>query len=221
MPVNRTLPPTLDRSVRRALHVGFDQLVRRQLRGVWVNGRPPVGAVIWASNHHSWWDYFVARAVLSGGGRSDVDVLVDPASIDRRSAWARGGAIGTDRLRSALQVLDEDHVLVVFPEGSLRPAGEVGDLRPGAGWLAARSGAELRPVATRVVMRGQQAPEAYVDIGPAVDPSVLSDALHSRLRDLDSRLAHSDPMRPLPGFTLAVRGTRSWHERLPGRRAGR
>ena len=111
-------------------------------------------------------------------------------------------------------------MLVVFPEGALLAPGRSGELRPGAGWLAARSGAELHPVATRVVMRGQQAAEAYLDIGSPVDPAGLADALHARLSGLDGQLGAADPMRPVPGFDLVVRGKRSWHERRPDRADG-
>jgi 1-acyl-sn-glycerol-3-phosphate acyltransferase len=104
----------------------------------------------------------------------------------------------------------------------LLPAGPTGPIRPGARWLADRSGAELRAVATRVVLRGQQAPEAYLDIASLPGPTDdLASALHDGVGRLDAALATADPMQPLPGFRLAVPGVRSWHERFGALRSGR
>ena len=43
---------------------GFRVMVRRGLRGVWLHGEVPPGPFIWAANHHSWWDPFVAAVLL-------------------------------------------------------------------------------------------------------------------------------------------------------------
>ncbi len=127
------------------------------------------------------------------------------------------GVVLTTELRSALEKLAAGAVMVVFPEGALRPAGPMGPSRPGARWLADKGGVPLLAVATRVVLRGNQAPEAYLDVSqelrPGDDPhEVLSTALSG----LDAQLADADPMLPLPGFRRVVRGVRSWNERFGG-----
>ncbi len=212
----------LGAGAERALRFGIEQLVRRNLRGVWVRGELPIGPAVWATNHHSWWDFFVATAALRAAGRTDVGVLMAADNIGGREFFGRVGVVGTDRLRSALDMVRAGSVLIVFPEGDLRPAGALGPLQPGAGWLAERTGAQLLVVATRVVLRGHQAAEAYLDLG-AVDGDAenLAGVLSHRLSQLDRELADADPTRPLPGFSRLVPGVRSWQERfavLRGRR---
>lgn len=212
----------LDTGFEGAARGGLDQLVRRNLRTVRVRGVLPVGPCVWAANHHSWWDFFVAAAALRAAGRQDIGVLMDADNLGRRSLFEKVGVVGTDRLRSAVDLLRAGSVLVVFPEGELRPAGPIGPLHPGARWLADRSGAELRAVATRVVLRGQQAPEAYLDVTAALGPDDdLAVILDTAVTDLDLALASSDPMQPLPGFRQTVSGVRSWQERVGALRSDR
>ncbi|MEJ7650473.1 MAG: 1-acyl-sn-glycerol-3-phosphate acyltransferase [Nakamurella sp.] len=204
------------------LRGGIDQLVRRNLRGVFLDGELPAGSCVWAANHHSWWDFFAAAAALRAAGRHDVGVLMDAENVGRQSLFRQVGVVGTDRLRTAAEMLGDGWVLVVFPEGELRAPGPLGDIRPGARWLADRSGADLRTVATRVVLRGQQAPEAYLRLSGALasadDVAIVLDA---DLRALDRSLATADPMQPLPGFRSVVTGVRSWQERFGVLRGGR
>lgn len=192
----------------------LDQLVRRNLRGVWVRGDLPQGPAIWAANHHSWWDFFVARAALGSAGRADVAVLMDPANIGSRRVFGWAGAIGSDRLRAALDVPRSGGVLVVFPEGELRAPGHLGPLHPGAGWFGRRADAPVLAVATRVVLRGQQSPEAYVDLTPVTSADALAATLAARLAAVDAELSAADPAHPIPGFRQVVRGVRSWSERI-------
>ena len=77
-------------SAQTLLRGGLDQLVRRNLRGVWVQGVLPTGSCVWAANHHSWWDFFVAAAALRDAGRLDVGVLMDAGNIGRPEAVPPG-----------------------------------------------------------------------------------------------------------------------------------
>lgn len=213
---------------------GLDQLVRRNLRGVWVAGAVPTGPAVWAANHHSWWDFFVAAAATRAAGRDDVGVLMDATNVGRRALYDRAGVVPTDRLRTAVDMLRDGMLLVVFPEGRLWPTGPLRQTAPGARWLAEKSGAALHAVATRVVLRAQQAPEAYLDISAAIPAAparrepwisstdeeradALTTDLSARLADLDEALASADPERPLPEFRAVVTGVRSWNERFARR----
>jgi 1-acyl-sn-glycerol-3-phosphate acyltransferase len=205
-----------------ALRGGIDQLVKRNLRGVWVDGELPSGPCVWAANHHSWWDFFVAAAALRAAGRRDVGVLMEAGNVGRQALFEQVGVVGTDQLRTAVGMLRDGLVLVVFPEGELLPPGPVGPVHRGARWLADRSGADLRAVATRVVLRGQQAPEAYLRVSAALGPADdLGQVLGNGVGALDTALATADPMEPLPGFRPAVSGVRSWQERFGALRGGR
>ena len=197
----------------RLLDIGLTQLVRRGLRGVWVRGELPASAAIWAANHHSWWDGFVAAAVLREQQRPAA-LLMDGDNLDT-FRWVRSvGVISARRPRQALQVLREGRVLVIFPEGELHGPGPLRPVARGAGWLGRQAPAAVVPVAVRVASRGHQHCEAFVDIAPEVEPADLPAALTSRLGELDAALLNGDPRRPVPGFRCAVKGRPSWDERI-------
>lgn len=195
------------------LNAGLTQLVRRGLRGVWVRGRLPDGPVIWAANHHSWWDGFVANVLIQQAHRTPA-LLMDGDNLDRFRFLSSIGVVSVRRPRQALQLLREGRVLVVFPEGDLRAPGPLGEVARGAGWFADQGPAALVPVALRVVNRGHQYAEVLVDLGPPVSSAELAPALAQRLLDLDRAVLQADPRLPLPGFGLAVPGRPSWDERI-------
>jgi 1-acyl-sn-glycerol-3-phosphate acyltransferase len=197
----------------RFLDVGLTQLVRRGLRGVWVRGELPASAAIWAANHHSWWDGFVAAAVLREQQRPAA-LLMDGNNLDSFRFVRSVGVISAQRPRQALQVLREGRVLVIFPEGELYPPGPLRTMARGAGWLGRHAPAAVVPVAVRVASRGHQYPEAFVDIAPEAAPANLPAALTSRLGQLDAALLSGDPRLPVPGFRRAVKGRLSWDERI-------
>jgi 1-acyl-sn-glycerol-3-phosphate acyltransferase len=197
----------------KALGLGFEQLVRRGLRGVWVRGELPAGGCVWAANHHSWWDGFLAAAVLRQQ-RRPAALLMDGDNLSHYRFFATIGVISTGRPRQALQSLRDGRVLVIFPEGELRPAGRLAELAPGAGWLARRAPAPLVPVAVRVAPRGHQYPEGLVDIGPPCAPGRLAADLAERVAGLDATIASADPREPVPGFSRVLPGRRSWDERI-------
>jgi 1-acyl-sn-glycerol-3-phosphate acyltransferase len=198
--------------------------VRCGLAGVWVRGRLPAGPVVWAASHHSWWDPFIAAELLAGTDRRMV-LLADVANVRQYRFARRIGVVGTDELRTALAAVRGGAVLVIYPEGRLLPVGSPGPLAPGAAWAAARVPARLCSVAVQVLMRGRQYPEAYVvisEVGTAGPPSAVTERLRHQLRDdlagLDQLNTRAEPGRPLPGFALAVRGRRSWDERVDAAR---
>jgi 1-acyl-sn-glycerol-3-phosphate acyltransferase len=198
--------------------------VRTGLAGVWVRGRLPGGPVVWAANHHSWWDPFIAGELLASAGRRVV-LLAHPANVRQYRFARRIGVIGTDELRSALAAVRGGAALVVYPEGRLLPPGPPGPLARGAAWSAARAPALLCSVAVRVLIRGGQYPEAYVvfgEVGADGSLQAVTERLHERLRqdlhDLDCLSTHTDPRQPLPGFACAVRGRRSWDQRIDAAR---
>lgn len=197
------------------LRTGFGVMVQRRLRGVWLRGELPDGGFVWAANHHGWWDAFVAAVLLWRRGRR-VTVLVDPVSLAQHGYLRHAGALGTHELRRALARLRAGEVVVIFPEGEMRPPGPVGPLAGGAAWLARKAPAPLMAAATRVTLRGHQAPEAYLSLR-SCDPEALATTLAGAVAELDAELANADPRAPLPGFERALAGRRSAEERLPRR----
>ena len=195
------------------IRFGLDRLVRGGVRGVWVRGSLPRTPVVWAANHHSWWDGFAAASVLRAADRSPA-LLMDDENLAEYGFLRRAGVISARAPRAALAALRENRVLIVFPEGELRAPGPLGPLAPGADWLARRAPAALVAVALRTVMRGHQSAEVYVDLTPVPPGLALADVLSARLNQLDADLAASDPREPLTGFLLTVAGRRSWDERI-------
>ncbi|HTX82464.1 MAG TPA: 1-acyl-sn-glycerol-3-phosphate acyltransferase [Streptosporangiaceae bacterium] len=198
--------------------------VRGGLAGVWVRGRLPAGPAVWAANHHSWWDPFIAGELIAGAG-SRMVLLADVANM-RRYRFARHvGVVSAGELRHALAAVGSGAVLVIYPEGRLLPAGAPAPLAPGAAWAAARAPARLCSVAVRVTMRGGQYPEAYVvfsEVDAAEPVAEVTERLRERLgedlRDVDRLSTDADPRQPLPGFTRVMRGRRSWDERVDAAR---
>ena len=125
---------------RSAMFAALRLTVRGGLAGVWVRGRLPAGPVVWAATHHSWWDPFIAGALINGAGRRMI-LLADVANV-RRYQFARHiGVVGTDEPRTALAAVRAGAVLVVYPERRLLPPAPPGPLAPGAAWFAARASA--------------------------------------------------------------------------------
>jgi 1-acyl-sn-glycerol-3-phosphate acyltransferase len=201
-------------TAQRAAAFGFffDQLVRGGLRGVWLRGAAPAGGAVWAANHHSWWDGFVANAVLRHLGHHPA-LVMDAENLERFAFLKDLGALPAHRPRTALTALRDGRTVIIFPEGELRPPGPLGPLAPGAVWLSRVSAKPLVLAATRIVLRGDQKPEAYVDVSLAGDEDIAAQ-LSRRLTHLDNELAEDDPRKPLPGFDLVVPGRSSWDERI-------
>ncbi|WP_034590680.1 lysophospholipid acyltransferase family protein [Hamadaea tsunoensis] len=210
--------------VGAVMRAGVDRLVRGGLRGIWLRETLPAGPFVWAANHHSWWDPFVAFAVLARL-RRPACLLMRADNLTRYAFARRLGVFAASEPRTGLRHLDEGRVLILFPEAELRTPGATGPLAAGAAWYALRTGVPLQAVAVRVAMRGHQAPEAYastatVDLG---DTGHLTEAtrrlrstLDARLAELDAELNETDARCAPAGFRLVVRGKRSWDERLTG-----
>jgi 1-acyl-sn-glycerol-3-phosphate acyltransferase len=203
-----------------ALGTGLDRMVRGGLRGVWVRGELPAGPLVWAANHHSWWDPFVAAAVLRRLNRPAC-LLMSQENLRRYEFARRLGVFGSGEPRTGLRYLRQGRALVVYPEGELRPAGPPGPLAEGACWYSARAKVPLSAVAVRLAVRGHQAAEAYVSltrVEPASTRSIttarLAEALRAGLSTLDRELAQADPREPLADFVPMVVGRRSWDERI-------
>ena len=133
------------------IRFGLDRLVRGGVRGVWVRGSLPRGPMVWAANHHSWWDGFAAASVLRAAERAPA-LLMDGDNLGDYGFLRRAGVIPATQPRAALSALRQGRVLIVFPEGVLRPPGPLGPLLPGAQWLARRAPATLVGVALRQFM---------------------------------------------------------------------
>ena len=199
---------------------GFRAMARRGLRGVWLRGELPPGPFVWAANHHTWWDPFLAAVVLDSAGRRG-SLLMLQANLERYGFARWLGAFGTGEPRRGLDHLADGRVLVIFPEDELRPPGRLGPIADGAAWYARRADVPLCAVSTRTPLRGHEAPEAYVSVavvdgsGPVRAVSArLAAGLTAQLSYVDELIATGNPRQPLPGFRPVLRGRRSRDERI-------
>lgn len=197
----------------KALLLGFNQMVRSNLRSVSVRGELPPAPVIWAGNHHSWWDAFVAASVLRSE-KHPFTLVMDAENLASFGFLKPLALVPSDRPREGLTALRDGRTLIILPEGELLGPGPMRPLHRGAGWFEQHTGAPLVPVSLRVVFRGQQHAEALVEIGAPVAPDQLADAMSTQLSALDSLIATSDPREPIPGFRQVLSGRRSFDERI-------
>ncbi|MGB3828298.1 MAG: lysophospholipid acyltransferase family protein [Ornithinimicrobium sp.] len=183
----------------------FDQFVRLSLKGVWVRGDIPSEPVVWAMNHHHWWDAFASASVLRTRGQRPT-ALVSDRNLASFGVLNWIDAVPAGHSERAEQLLRAGRTLIIMPEGRMMAPGPLGPLRGGAGRIAAKAEVPLVPVALRVVMRGSQHAEAFIDIGAPVRAEELAPALGQALRTMDDTLATADPTLSLPGYRCVVTG---------------
>ena len=197
--------PLLRRSIRSSL--------RRDLAGVWLRGPLPVGGAVLAPNHHSWWDAYLLGEVAASLGQ-DCRFLMTQRQLSRFPFLREVGAVDERSLRILVRAARGGAWVVVFPEGAIRPAGELRGVQAGAAWLAQRAGVPLVPVALRVLMRGSQWPEAFVRFGATCPADTLAERLNTLLAALDQDLRDTDPDLAPDGYLRWVQGRASRHERV-------
>ncbi|MGK0619223.1 lysophospholipid acyltransferase family protein [Meiothermus cerbereus] len=195
----------------------FRRTVVRGLRGVWVRGVLPQKTCLLAGNHHSWWDSYLLP-VLLWGARKPFRIVVGERRLREFAFFRHLDTVSAARPRDALGALAQGQVLVVFPEGELRPPGPLGGLNKGVVWFAEKAGVPIVPVASRVVLRGHEFAEAYLVFGEPIGPDLrlLQERLEQMLAELDSQIRTAPAEEPLPGFELRLAGRKSTHERMAG-----
>lgn len=112
-------------------------------------------ARIFASNHQSWFDVFALAAYLPGPYRFVAKKELGQIPIFGH-AWKAAGHISVDRgdRQSAIQTLNEagarlrrdNGAVVIFPEGTRSPTGDLLPFKKGAFMLALHTGVDIVPV---------------------------------------------------------------------------
>lgn len=171
-----------------------------------VSGREHLqaGAFIASANHPSQLDpFFVALALrrrVQFMGKSDLFAGAPGWLYSRLGAFpVRRGIWDTDAFETAETVLSRGKVMAVFPEGGLSdPVNGYRDARPGAGYLAQRTGVPVVPIhldGTRKLYKPWAWPKVRITIGEpttfeqADAPSresnhVVADAILDRVKAL-------------------------------------
>lgn len=154
-PVPQTNTP---RAVDRGRHIGIalsHSLYRMDVRGE--QHIPPGGPLVVVANHTA----FIDGPVLFGMLPRRISFLVKAEAVHGPLGWLLRAvgqyAINRDAperqvLMAALAQLKAGGAIGIFPEGA-RGAGDVAAVFNGAGWMAARAGATVVPVAVRGTAR--------------------------------------------------------------------
>jgi 1-acyl-sn-glycerol-3-phosphate acyltransferase len=138
-----------------------------------------------ASNHQSWFDVFALAANIPKHYRFIAKAELRRIPIFGR-AWEAAGHISVDRkdrsnairaLDIAAEVMRKDHsAIVIFPEGTRSPDGELLPFKKGAFMMALRTGIEIVPAAcigTRAIQKKGDwrvyAGRIIVRFGPPID----------------------------------------------------
>ncbi len=143
-------PKGMDRGRRIGITLS---LLMYRMRVTGMEHLPAQGPVVVVANHQN----FMDGAVLFGALTRRVSFLVKAEAVKGPLGWLLTnvgqhavvrGVPDREPLLRALSQLKADGAIGIFPEGT-RGAGNVETVFPGAGWLAARSGAVVVPVAIR------------------------------------------------------------------------
>lgn len=177
---------------------------------------PSTGPVIIAANHFNFVDpplliYTNPRLTEFIGGAQRPN---SPFWAQQIPKWygfihAFRGGYGRATFRQSLDVLKQDGVLGIFPEGGswatlLRPA------RPGLAYLAAKSGAPVVPISiigAENLIGGEKQPVKIIYHSPVPAP-VITASGHARREQLDA-FSHEIMARIASGLPDAQRGIHS------------
>ncbi|GAB3995145.1 lysophospholipid acyltransferase family protein [Glycomyces albus] len=158
----------------------------------WIDGRehiPETGPVILASNHLSVADhYFLGLTTkrhiatmakieyFTGAGVKGKLISKTVKALGQIAVDRSGGRRSAASLEPSLEVLAEDRILAIFPEGTRSPDGRLYRGKPGVARLALASGAPVVPVGMigteKVLPIGESRPRVApvgVRIGKALD----------------------------------------------------
>jgi 1-acyl-sn-glycerol-3-phosphate acyltransferase len=143
------------RMVALIARIGSRAVARVRLEGI--EHIPRTGPVILAVNHISNLDGVVTGAFITDAlKRRRIHWLGKREMFDWPVlGWmaAHGGVHPVDRaaadveaFRLAVRILEAGHVLLVFPEGTRSPTGELQEAKDGVAMLALRTGAQIVPI---------------------------------------------------------------------------
>ncbi len=136
----------------KALVFGFMHVVFR-VKVVHKERFPMEGPVIVSINHTSYWDVPLVAALMPRKlhymAKRD---LFDIPVLGGFMKWAGAFPVSRDKgdigaIRTALEVLSEDKVVAIFPEGRRVLKGMKHSAKPGVALIAEKSGAPILPVA--------------------------------------------------------------------------
>ena len=175
------------------------RVMRHRFYGVYVRGlqhlkkasTSPRPLVI-CTNHSNWWDGFAAALTIPLFAGRQLYLAQSEALLRRYWPLRWLGAFGLSLegsplpgLRQALTLLrDPGNAVWLFPQGVLLPQWMPITVKPGASWLALRTGALRLPVAFRYEWMVESRPSLFIHCGPALEPNASDATLAAALQGL-------------------------------------
>jgi len=175
------------------------RVMKRRFYGVYVRGLPHLERasasgrpLVICTNHSNWWDGFAAALLIPffPGRRLYLAQSEALLKLYRPLRWL--GAFGLDihgsplpGMRYALGLLsDPRNGVWIFPQGMLLPQWVPIEVKPGAFWLARRSGSLVLPVAFRYEWMVESRPSLFIHCGEVLEPDASSEALTRAMQEL-------------------------------------
>ena len=226
----RKLPP-----FNFALRRWLTRVLRRRFHNVYLAGSEHLRAVeagcavVGCVNHTNWWDGFVLYVLSHRLLPNDIYLAMEEQNLRRYRFFAWMGVFGVDLssqraalpgLRYALRLLkraasgNAAPLIWIFVQGRLlRPTARV-EVKSGATFLAAHSGAVLLPLVMRYEWLSESRPSIFVRVGAPLTSDTASDALATTLNTLlaetDRTLAEGDISLYEPIFLPAMSMNKRW-----------
>jgi 1-acyl-sn-glycerol-3-phosphate acyltransferase len=141
------------RLIAAVIRLVLSSLARVRVSGL--DNVPVDGPLIVVANHISNADPPLVAGWLSPALGRQLHILAKASLFVPVVGWflrrlgatpVRAGGSDIEAYRVAREILDRGNVLCVFPEGTRSPNGVLGEAKPGAAMLAARSGVPVLPV---------------------------------------------------------------------------
>jgi 1-acyl-sn-glycerol-3-phosphate acyltransferase len=135
------------------LIISLPTLLIYRVRAIGVENVPKAGALILAPNHFSQMDHFFVGLYLRRQVRFMAkSQMFGPPVLTY--IYKHGGVFPVRRghrdeesIKTALTILDQGEMLLVYAEGGRSRSGKLGEVKPGIGRIALESGAPVVPVA--------------------------------------------------------------------------
>lgn len=197
--------------------VSLPTLLIYRVRAIGVENVPESGALILAPNHFSQMDHFFVGLYLL---RRKVRFMAKSQMFGPpvlTYVYKHGGVFPVRRghhdekaIETALTILDQGEMLLVYAEGGRSRSGKLGEVKPGIGRIALESGALVVPVAIHGSARVRRwkrlrFPKITVQFGEPV--SFPTEEAPSRERQLEVANEVFEPVRQMYG-ELATRNER-------------
>ncbi len=184
--------------------------LRRRFHGIYVAGgehlRALAGgcAVVGCVNHTNWWDGFILYVLSHRRLPHDIYLAMEERNLRRYRFFTWMGVFGVDlehgtrniaALRYAAELLrrhptDGRAALIwMFVQGELVSERHPVEARPGAAFLARRTGATILPLALRYAWLSESRPSVFVRVGEALPAGSTSEGVAEVLNGL---LAQTD-----------------------------